>query len=54
MKAQHDLQSVFVALRRLLMRYAAGFTVVREAPGVLSLDTKHIMPNKKPLFFGAV
>jgi hypothetical protein len=49
-----DLPSVFAALRPLLAPYAAGLTVVRDAPGMFSLDTKHIMPNKKPLFFAAV
>lgn len=54
MTASPDLQSVFAALRPLLTPYVASLTVVRDAPGTLSLDTKHILPNKKPLFFGAV
>ena len=49
-----DLPNVFAALRPLLTPYAKGLTVVRDASGAFSLDTKHVMPNKKPLFFGAV
>ncbi|WP_300454656.1 hypothetical protein [Accumulibacter sp.] len=54
MAATPDLQSVFAALRPLLTPHVASFTVVRDAPGTFSLCTKHLMPNKKPLFFGAV
>jgi hypothetical protein len=49
-----DLQGVFAALRPLLVPYVPNFTVARDASDGLSLNTKHIMPNKKPLFFGAV
>jgi hypothetical protein len=49
-----DLSSVYAALRPLLTQYAADLTVVRDTQGSFSLDTKHIMANKKPLFFGAV
>ncbi len=49
-----ELPSVFAALRPLLTPYAPGFTVVRDTTGSFSLDTKHVMPNRKQLFFGAV
>lgn len=54
MTTSRDLESVFAALRPLLTPYVAGLTVIRDAPGTFWLETTHIMPNKKPLFFGAV
>ncbi|MBN8487616.1 MAG: hypothetical protein J0M20_07830 [Burkholderiales bacterium] len=49
-----DLSAVDQALRQILKRHAAGLLVQRDDDEQLYLDTHHLQPNKKPLFFGAV
>lgn len=49
-----EFQKVFDELRKVLARYAPKMIVVHDSPGNYYLDTKVIMPNKKPMFFGAV
>ncbi|HKZ74388.1 MAG TPA: hypothetical protein VJ011_10000 [Steroidobacteraceae bacterium] len=46
--------ATFTRLRRILADYAARLTVVSDTAEGFHLDTRHIMPNKGPLFFGAV
>ncbi len=45
---------VFAALRPLLQEHEQALVVVHDEPGRYYLDTAHVMPNGKPLFFGAV
>lgn len=49
-----DLQAVFTELTSILRPYAAKLEVQTDTPTELYVDTRHIMKNKKPLFFGAV
>ena len=45
---------VFAELRSILEPYASRLVVTAESPNGYSLDTQFILPNKQPLFFGAV
>ena len=49
-----DFETVFSKLRAILEPYASKLVVVTDDPSTYYLDTRHIMKNKKPLFFGAV
>ncbi|MGQ0587688.1 MAG: hypothetical protein ACT4PK_10885 [Gammaproteobacteria bacterium] len=49
-----DLRKTFAELRKAMLSVAAGLPRATDAADHLYLDTKHIQPNKKPLFFGAV
>jgi len=49
-----DLPAVFTALRQILAAHSAGLQVQRDDDDQLYVDTHHLQPNKKPLFFGAV
>jgi hypothetical protein len=49
-----DLAPVYAALRRILAPYAAGLDAKRDDATELWIDTRHVMKNRKPLFFGAV
>jgi hypothetical protein len=44
----------FSALRRLLQPYAKRLVVVHDTPDQYYLDTPHVMPSGRPLFFAAV
>lgn len=48
------LQPVFDSLRSILTPYAKHMVVVHDTDTYYYLDTHHIMPNKKPMFFAAV
>ena len=48
------LEPVFLALRSILKRYAKHLVVKIDAGDALTLDSRHVMENKQPLFFGAV
>ena len=49
-----DLQPVFAELSSILRPYAAKLDTKSDTPAELYVDTRHVMKNKKPLFFGAV
>jgi hypothetical protein len=49
-----DLAAVDGALRQILRRHADRLLIQRDDDEQLYLDTHHLQPNKKPLFFGAV
>jgi hypothetical protein len=49
-----ELHSVFTALSSILRPYAAKLETKIDSQTELYIDTRHIMKNKKPLFFGAV
>ncbi len=50
----NDFDATFRALRAILQPYAEQLDVQRDDDTEIYLDTRHRMPNKKPLFFGAV
>ena len=50
----HDLSPPFQKLRALLEPYAKTLEVSIDGATELSLNTRHRMPNGKPLFFAAV
>lgn len=49
-----DLQPAFAELISILRPYAAKLEIKTDYPTELYVDTRHIMRNGKPLFFGAV
>ncbi|ANO50300.1 hypothetical protein [Woeseia oceani] len=49
-----EFRECFHALRDILRPYARDLIVTHDSATNYSLDTKHIMQNKKPLFFAAV
>ncbi len=54
MEADPALQEVFAQLKAILESLAAHLVVVKDEPTRYYLDTTRMMPNKKPLSFGAV
>lgn len=48
-----DLAPTFAALRAILAPHADRLVPVQNTPENYYLDTTHVMPNGKPLFFGA-
>lgn len=51
---RQDLEATFNELRSILERYQESLAPVHDESGYYYLDTHHLLPNKKPLFFGAV
>ena len=49
-----DRDDVFSKLKDILTPYAGHLDVVLDDTENYHLNTRHIMKNKKPLFFGAV
>jgi hypothetical protein len=49
-----DLTTVFAALAAILRPYASKLVVKADTESSLYLDTRHLMANRQPLFFGAV
>ncbi len=47
-------QKVFERLKRMLYRWAPALDVVHNDADRYWLDTRHIMKNGKPLYFGSV
>ena len=45
---------VFAELRAILEPYSNRLVVTADSAIGYSLDTRHILPNKQPLFFGSV
>jgi len=54
MPNRHDFESVFRELRNILREHEANLVPTDDKPGSYSLNTRHQMPNKQPLFFGSV
>jgi hypothetical protein len=48
------LDRTFARLRALLEPHARTLVVVHDSDDNYYLDVDHLMPNRKPLFFGAV
>ena len=51
--ADERFAACFAALRELLQVHADALVVVHDEADQYYLDTAHVMPNGKPLFFGA-
>jgi hypothetical protein len=49
-----DLNEVFESLRGVMRPYAAKLDCKVDSEDELSIDTRHTMPNGKPLWFGGV
>lgn len=49
-----DFSELFAALRAILQPYAAQLDCVADREGEFSLDTRHLLENKRPLWFGGV
>ena len=52
--AETDFEEIFDRLRDILLAHTDGCVIVRDRPGDVYADTRHIMKNGKPLFFGSV
>jgi hypothetical protein len=48
-----NANEVFAELRAILQPYANRLVVAADSSIGYSLDTRHILPNKQPLFFGS-
>jgi hypothetical protein len=49
-----DFSGLFAALRAILQPYAAQLDGVADREGEFSLNTRHLLENKRPLWFGGV
>ena len=49
-----DFSTVFLKLKAILQTYASKLVVIADTDDAYSLETRHIMKNKKPLYFGGV
>jgi len=49
-----DLAAVFDELKKVMKPYESNLDCTINDTENYSLDTRHVMKNKKPLFFGAV
>lgn len=53
-KIMSELNKVFSKLRDIMLPYAQALDCRSDSEDELYVDTKHIMKNGKPLWFGAV
>lgn len=51
---EFDKPMVFNELRSILIPFASQMVVTADAVDGYSLDTRHILPNKQPLFFAGI
>jgi hypothetical protein len=49
-----DFATVFSKLKAILQPYSSKLVVIADTPAGYSLETRHIMKNKKPLYFAGV
>ncbi|MCH7895134.1 MAG: hypothetical protein IH907_11570 [Proteobacteria bacterium] len=54
MSEDSGMQNAFESLKSILAEFAGEMVLVKNEPGSFHLDTKYIMKNKQPMFFGAV
>ena len=54
MPARNDFDEVFARLRAILKPFERRLEVLADAEGNYSLNTRHIMKNKQPLYFAGV
>jgi hypothetical protein len=52
--SEREKQTLFRSLRGVLAKHARSLQVVTDTEDHYYLNTTHIMPNRRPLFFGAV
>lgn len=45
---------IYLDLRKIFLDYASALDVVEDSSDNLYLNTRHIMKNRKPLYFGGV
>ncbi|WP_100655585.1 hypothetical protein [Alteromonas flava] len=50
----HNFEDTFTALKNILLSHANALDIVTDSNEHFYLNTHHIMPNKKPLYFGSV
>ena len=53
MSGRDQFPVIFTELRKILTTYAEDLDCTRDESDDYYLNTRHIMKNKKPLFFGA-
>ena len=51
---QMEFSIVFKELKNIMQPYEKNLDCKSDIPGDYQLDTKHIMTNKKPLYFGGI
>lgn len=54
MSEDSGMQNAFESLKSILAEFAGEMVLVKNEPRSFHLDTKYIMNNKQPMFFGAV
>ncbi len=54
MSEDSRFQEAFESLKSILSEHTGEMVFVKNEPGDFHIDTKYIMKNKKPMFFGAV
>ncbi|MCZ6536340.1 MAG: hypothetical protein O7C03_01995 [Gammaproteobacteria bacterium] len=54
MSGDSRFENAFESLKSILTEFSGEMVLVKNEPGSFHLDTKYIMKNKKPMFFGAV
>ncbi|TDJ12094.1 MAG: hypothetical protein E2O64_02230 [Gammaproteobacteria bacterium] len=54
MSGDSRFENAFESLKSILAEFSGEMVLVKNEPGSFHLDTKYIMKNKKPMFFGAV
>lgn len=54
MSGDSRFENAFESLKSILAEFSSEMVLVKNEPGSFHLDTKYIMKNKKPMFFGAV
>ena len=54
MSGDSRFENAFESLKSILAEFSGEMVLVKNEPGSFHIDTKYIMKNKKPMFFGAV
>ena len=54
MSEDSRFHNVFESLKSMLAEFSGELVLTKNKPDNFYLNTKHIMKNKKPMFFGAV
>ena len=54
MSESSRFQDVFENLKNIMTEFAGELVLVKNEPDDFHLDTKYVMRNKQPMFFGAV
>jgi len=54
MPKQSDFETTFARLREILREFESKLVVVADTPNHYSLETAHVMKNKKRLYFAGI